>query len=66
MMAGSVEPRIEEAAGAYLTMTQGPSCLDPVEPLARAVYAGGWRPTPTPGPTRDELAEVVRGALTPA
>jgi len=65
MMAGKVEPRIDEVAGAYLTMTQGPSCLDPVEPLARAVYAGGWRPTPTPGPTRDELAEVVRGALTP-
>jgi 2-polyprenyl-6-methoxyphenol hydroxylase-like FAD-dependent oxidoreductase len=65
LMAGGVEPRIEEAAGAYLTMTQGPSCLDPVEPLARAVYAGGWRPTPTPGPTRDELAEIVRGALTP-
>ncbi|MGN6576977.1 MAG: FAD-dependent oxidoreductase [Nocardioides sp.] len=65
MMAGRVEPRIDEAAGAYLTMSQGPFCLDAVEPLARAVYAGGWRPTPTPGPTRDELAEVVRGALTP-
>jgi 2-polyprenyl-6-methoxyphenol hydroxylase-like FAD-dependent oxidoreductase len=66
MMAGRVEPRIDEAAGAYLTMTEGPACLDQVEPLARAVYAGGWRPTPTPGPTRDELAEIVRGALTPA
>jgi hypothetical protein len=60
-----VDPRIQEAAGACLAMTQGPGCLDPVEPLARAAFAGGWRPTPTPGPTRDELAEVVRGALSP-
>ena len=27
-----------------------PSCLDPVEPLARAVYESGWRPAYSPGP----------------
>ncbi len=65
LAAQGLDPRIATAAGAYMTMTQGPGCLDPVEPLARAVFARGWRPTPTPGPTRDELADVVRGALTP-
>jgi hypothetical protein len=34
-----------------------------VEPLSRAVYASGWRPAFTPGPTRAELREVVAAAL---
>lgn len=62
LAAGKVDPRIQEAVTSYLTMTEGPGCLDRVEPLAREVFARGWRPTPTPGPTREELADVVRGA----
>ena len=37
--------------------------LDPVEPLARAVYESGWRPEFTPGPTRAELREIVAQAV---
>ena len=35
----------------------------PAEPLARAVYQDGWRPAYAPGPTRDELVDVIRAAL---
>jgi hypothetical protein len=27
------------------------------------VYAGGWRPATPPGPTRDELADIVARAM---
>ena len=33
--------------------------LREAEPIAREVYAGGWRPAYAPGPTRDELVEIV-------
>ena len=39
-----------------------PETLRPAEPLARAVYESGWRPPYSPGPTRDELVEVVARA----
>ena len=40
-----------------------PSSLRAVEPRARALYANGWRPSPAPGPSRSELADIVRIAL---
>jgi hypothetical protein len=43
-------------------MVDLPSCLDPVEPFARAVYRSGWRPAHSPGPTRDELLGHIDGA----
>ncbi len=60
MAASERDPRIAESIGGYLSMTALPSCLDPVEPLAREVYATGWRPAYSPGPTRDELVDLVR------
>ena len=36
-----------------------PASLRAAEPIAREVYAGGWRPAYAPGPTRDELVEIV-------
>ncbi|TFV92797.1 FAD-dependent oxidoreductase [Blastococcus sp. CT_GayMR20] len=57
------DPRIGPATGGYFSMLELPACLDPVEPLARAVYETGWRPEFTPGPTRGELRDVVAGAL---
>lgn len=36
-----------------------PATLDEVRPLARAIYATGWRPPVPDGPTRDELADLV-------
>jgi 2-polyprenyl-6-methoxyphenol hydroxylase-like FAD-dependent oxidoreductase len=60
MAAVEVDARIAPAIGGYLSMTALPRSLDPVEPLARAVYASGWRPAYAPGPTRDELVALVR------
>jgi 2-polyprenyl-6-methoxyphenol hydroxylase-like FAD-dependent oxidoreductase len=63
LAAAERDPAIGPATGGYVSMLQVPSCLDPVEPLARAVYESGWRPAFTPGPTRAELREVVAAAL---
>jgi 2-polyprenyl-6-methoxyphenol hydroxylase-like FAD-dependent oxidoreductase len=57
------EPRIGPYAGGYFAMTALPESLRPAEPLARAVYESGWRPPYSPGPTRDELVEVVARAI---
>ncbi|WP_075301278.1 MULTISPECIES: NAD(P)/FAD-dependent oxidoreductase [unclassified Pseudonocardia] len=62
LAAAQVEPRIGEVAGPFLGMRVGPSALDDVEPLARAVYESGWRPPPAEGPTRDELGAILAGA----
>jgi 2-polyprenyl-6-methoxyphenol hydroxylase-like FAD-dependent oxidoreductase len=56
------EPMIGPYAGGYFAMTALPETLRPAEPLARAVYESGWRPPYSPGPTRDELVEVVARA----
>ena len=63
MAASQVDPTIGKAITPYITMTGLPGCLDEVEPLARAVYAGGWRPPFSPGPTRRELVQVVGEAM---
>jgi 2-polyprenyl-6-methoxyphenol hydroxylase-like FAD-dependent oxidoreductase len=59
LAAAAQQPAIGPAIGPYASMQALPSCLDEVEPLARAVYATGWRPPTAPGPSRDELAELV-------
>jgi hypothetical protein len=63
LAAAAKDPGIERASRGYLSMLELPSCLDPVEPLARAVYESGWRPAFAPGPTRRELREVVAAAV---
>ncbi|MFP5020424.1 FAD-dependent oxidoreductase [Pseudonocardia phyllosphaerae] len=63
LAAAAVEPRIAAAMGPYLGMRAGPSCLDAVEPLAHAIYESGWRPTPSDGPSRDELTGILRSAV---
>jgi hypothetical protein len=62
LSAAQVDPRIAQAASGYLGMVGLPSSLDPVEPLARAVYESGWRPANSPGPTRDELVDLIGAA----
>ncbi|HEY5978690.1 MAG TPA: hypothetical protein VIT41_03560 [Microlunatus sp.] len=57
------DPRIGQYAGGYFAMTALPETLRPAEPLARAVYQNGWRPPYAPGPTRDELVDVIRRAV---
>jgi 2-polyprenyl-6-methoxyphenol hydroxylase-like FAD-dependent oxidoreductase len=63
MTAAEVDPAISPAVMPYMTMTALPSCLDPVEPLARAVYATGWRPATSPGPSRPELAGLIGSTI---
>lgn len=62
LAAGEVEPAIAAATPPFLAMLAGPSCLDAVEPLAKKLYADGWRPALDDGPSRRELAEVVARA----
>ena len=63
LAAGAVDPGILPGTGGYVSMLELPSSLDPVEPLARAVYETGWRPAFAPGPPRVELREIVAAAL---
>jgi 2-polyprenyl-6-methoxyphenol hydroxylase-like FAD-dependent oxidoreductase len=65
LAAAAQDPAIGPATGGYLSMLELPSCLDAVEPLARAVYRSGWRPAFTPGPGRRELRELVAAAVAP-
>ncbi len=64
LIAAAVEadPRIGDYAAGYFAMTALPETLGPAEPWARAVYQDGWRPAYAPGPTRDELVEIIRSA----
>ena len=63
MEAARVDERIAPVIGPYVAMQALPSVLDPVEPLARAVYATGWRPRLSDGPSRRELVEIVERAV---
>ncbi len=56
------DPRIGAYAGGYFNMTALPGTLRPAESLAREVYATGWRPPLTDGPSRDELVELIAAA----
>ena len=62
LAAAAADPRIGAAAPGYLGMTALPASLRTAEPLARAVYATGWRPPFAAGPSRDELADIIRAA----
>ena len=62
LAAAQVRPEIMADAGAYLQMAALPASLRAAEPIAREVYAGGWRPAYSPGPARDELAAIVADA----
>lgn len=61
--AAQVDDRIWAHASGYTTMTGPPATLAPAEPLARAVYETGWRPQYSQGPSRDELVDILAGAV---
>jgi 2-polyprenyl-6-methoxyphenol hydroxylase-like FAD-dependent oxidoreductase len=65
LIAAAVEAdaRIGQHAAGYFAMTALPETLRPAESWARVVYETGWRPPYAPGPTRDELVEVIRAAV---
>jgi 2-polyprenyl-6-methoxyphenol hydroxylase-like FAD-dependent oxidoreductase len=49
--------------GPYLGMQAPPGILDAAQPIAQEIYARGWRPAAPVGPTRDELADLVKLAV---
>lgn len=59
--AAQADPRISPVVEPFLSMAALPASLAAAEPLARTVYATGWRPPPDDGPTRDELMAVAAG-----
>jgi hypothetical protein len=63
LAAAEVRPEIMASAGGYLMMSALPATLREAEPMAREVYAGGWRPAYSPGPSRDELVAIVGEAV---
>ncbi|GAB1641975.1 FAD-dependent oxidoreductase [Krasilnikovia sp. MM14-A1259] len=65
--AAQADPQLMSVVGPYLGMQALPSSLAEAEPRAREIYAGGWRPLVPPGPTRDDLVELITPlAATPA
>jgi 2-polyprenyl-6-methoxyphenol hydroxylase-like FAD-dependent oxidoreductase len=63
--AAEAHPELIPAVLPYVIMQALPSSLDAIEPAVRAIYASGWRPAIPDGPTRDELADLVRRASEP-
>jgi hypothetical protein len=66
LAAAQADPSILGATLGYLRMTALPASLRAAEPRARTLYSTGWRPTPAPGPTRDELADIIQTVLRPS
>lgn len=61
--AAQVEPALRERVGPYLAMTAPPASLAAAEPVARALFRTGWRPPLSPGPTADDLVDLITAAL---
>jgi len=60
--AAQADPEIMKVVGPYQAMLTLPGSLDAVQARARDIYASGWRPPIPPGPTREELADLVTSA----
>ena len=61
LAAASGRPTDQGRPSTYMAMRELPACLDAVEPLARAVYATGWRRPYSPGPTAASSSTSSRG-----
>jgi 2-polyprenyl-6-methoxyphenol hydroxylase-like FAD-dependent oxidoreductase len=57
-----VDPSVMPIVGAYWGMLAGPSALSSIEQRAREALQGGFRPAVPPGPTRDELVDLIAAA----
>jgi hypothetical protein len=57
-----VDPSVMPVVAPYWGMVVGPSVLSSIEQRARTALQGGFRPAIPPGPTRDELADLVSAA----
>ena len=60
--AAQADPEMIKAVGPYQAMLAPPASLDALQARARDIYASGWRPPIPPGPTREELADLVTTA----
>lgn len=54
-----LDPSLFEVVGPYLMMLALPATLRRIEPRAREIYAGGWRPAIPAGPAAADLAELI-------
>ncbi|MGD0193658.1 MAG: FAD-dependent oxidoreductase [Candidatus Dormibacteria bacterium] len=57
-----IDPSVMSVVGPYWGMAVGPSVLSSIEQRAREALQRGFRPAIPPGPTRDELVELVSAA----
>jgi 2-polyprenyl-6-methoxyphenol hydroxylase-like FAD-dependent oxidoreductase len=56
------DPEMIKIVGPFQAMLTPPGSLDAVQARAQDIYASGWRPAVPPGPTRDELADLMTAA----
>ena len=61
--AGEVDPSLLSVIMPYQRMVAPPQILQPAQQRVRELLRTGWRPPIGDGPTRDELAAAVTGAL---
>jgi 2-polyprenyl-6-methoxyphenol hydroxylase-like FAD-dependent oxidoreductase len=52
-------PEWMERLGPFFGMFAPPASLDPLREEVRSMLRNGWRPSPPPGPTRDDLAAAT-------
>jgi hypothetical protein len=45
--------------GPFLGMFTTPPAIDPLREQVRGMLRNGWRPSPKPGPTRDDLVRAI-------
>lgn len=64
--AAEVDPSLLAGVGPYLGMVSTPAVLAPFEQRARDILRSGWRPRYAEGPSRDDLADIVRSQLATA
>jgi hypothetical protein len=57
-----LDPSVMRVVGPYWGMVAGPSVLSSIEPRAREALQSGFRPAVPPGPSRDELMDLISGA----
>ena len=58
------EPSMMAVVGPYLGMLQPPCSLAAAEEPTRKLLRSGWRPRYANGPTRDQLVDLMRSAVT--
>jgi 2-polyprenyl-6-methoxyphenol hydroxylase-like FAD-dependent oxidoreductase len=58
--AAVADPSLMAVVGPYQGMVVLPSALLPLEGRVRELLRGGWRPSYSDGPTRDQLVDVIQ------